>query len=197
MRAAPLVLLVPLLAACSTPGPAPAPAPSAAATPPADDAPLPDPLPSIVARLDGEPIYLSQIVPLARAKLNKAQDQDAEKPVLMRQALREFIDRELLLKEALVRGAQADTRTVQLLYDAARADFPDEEKWKEHLYKKGLDPQTFKAELRAQQTIDVFLANEAGVQVSVDLQDAVARRAEMARLILERLRAKSRIETYL
>ncbi len=187
-------MLLSLLVACSAPGPAPAPSPS-----PSDGAEsaLPDPLPEIVARLDGEPIYLRQIVPLARARLDKAKDHDKEKPGIMRQALREYIDRELLLKEALAHGVQADTRMVQQLYDAARADYPDEEKWKSNLYWRGFDPQTFKSELRAQQTIDVFLARESGMQDAVDAEDVAMRRAETARSLLERLRAKSRIETYL
>jgi hypothetical protein len=158
---------------------------------------LPSPLPEIVARLDGEPIYLRQIVPLARTKLDRATDHDKEKPGILREALREYIDRELLLKEALAQGVEADTRTVQVLYDAARADFPDEEQWKSSLKAKGLDPQTFKAELRVQQTVGTFLARESHTEGAGGTEEVITRRAETASALLERLRAKSRIETYL
>lgn len=158
---------------------------------------MPSPLPEIVARIDGEPIYLRQIVPLARTRLDRAADQEKEKPGILRQALREYIDRELLLKEALAQGVEADTRTVQQLYDAARADFPDDEKWKSSLQTKGLDPQTFKAELRVQQTIGTFLARESHTEGEGATGEAVMQRAARARDLLERLRAKSRIETYL
>src|SRR5262245_37827315 len=145
MRAAWVPLAALLLGGCPAPGPLPAPAESPRATPPSPgatpltptptppplaEAPLPSPLPDIVARLDGEPIYLAQIVPMTKAKLEHAIDRDREKPAALRAALGEYIDRELLLKEALARGVQADTRSVQRLYDNARADYPDEEKWK-------------------------------------------------------------------
>jgi hypothetical protein len=150
-----------------------------------------------VARLDGEPIYLAQIVPMTMARLEHAIDRDREKPTAMRAALREYIDRELLLKEALARGVQADTRSVQRLYDNARADFPDEEKWKENLLVKGFDPQTFRAELRVQQTIGLFLARQSGTAELPATDEAMSKRAGAARALILELRAKSRIETYL
>lgn len=202
MRPAGIVsLLFLLLAACTAPAPRPSPSPSASARSPAAtgaESPLPDPLPEIVARLDGEPIYLRDIVPLARGKLNKVPvNTDHYKPRILREALAQYIDRELLLREALAQGVQADTKMVQQIYDAARADFPDEEQWKANLYWRGFDPKGFKAELRAQQTIDVFLARESGAPESTDPRDAAMRRAEAAQTLLERLRAKALIETYL
>ncbi len=196
MRSSRLVLLLSLLAGCTATAPAPAPSPSASPAAGADAA-LPDPLPDIVARLDGEPIYLRQVVPLARNWLDKAKDRDKEKPTIMRQALREYVDRELLLREALARGIEADTRTVQRLYDAARAEHPDEEEWKSHLWGRGFDPQAFKVELRVQQTIEGLLAREVPAPEGASAAEVAARRAETARVLVERLRTKSRIETYL
>jgi predicted transcriptional regulator len=192
MRPPRLFFFLLLLASCHTPTPAPSPSPSAGAS-----APLPDPIPEIVARLDGEPVYLRQIVPLARTRLNKAKDQDAEKPAILRQALRDYIDRELLLREALARGVEADTRTVQRLYDAARAEHPDEERWKAHLYQRGFDSQTFKDELRVQQTIEVLLERAVPAPEGASAEVVAARRAETARALAEHLRTKIRIETYL
>lgn len=192
MRLATLVLHLAAIAGCTAPAPAPAPSPSAGA-----DAALPSPLPEIVARVDGEPIYLRQIVPLARTRLDRAKDAEKEKPVIMRQVLREYVDRELLLREALARGIEADTRTVERLYDAARAEHPDEQKWQEALYGRGLDAQALKAELRVQQTIEGLLAREAPAIDGESPEEVSARRAQAARVLAERLRAKSRIETYL
>jgi hypothetical protein len=212
MRSVWIVAVALLLAGCPAPGPLPSPGTSPSAKPsspgatplvptptppPLADAPLPSPLPEVVARLDGEPIYLIQIVPMTRAKLDRVIDPDRQKPALMRAALREYIDRELLLKEALARGVQADTRTVQRLYDQARADFPDEAKWKESLYQKGFDPQSFRTEVRVQQTIALFLARQTGTEDQSATEEAMAKRAGAARALLLELRAKSRIETYL
>jgi hypothetical protein len=199
MRAAWVLLAIPLLAGCPPPGPLPSPSPSATALPstPSADAPLPTPLPEVVARLDGEPIYLIQIVPMTRAKLDRVIDPDKMKPALMRAALREYIDRELLLKEALARGVQADTRAVQRLYDEARADSPDEAKWKEDLFQKGFDPQSFRNEIRVTQTVALFLARQSGTEDEPATEEAKTKRAAAARALLLELRAKSRIETYL
>jgi hypothetical protein len=150
-----------------------------------------------VARIDGEPIYLGQITPLARTKLDRAKDPAKEKPAILREALREYLDRELLLREAMARGVQAETRRLEQLYDTARAEFKDEEQWRQSLLGKGLDPQTFKAELRVQQTVALLVARESGTEASGATEEAVTRRAAAARTLLERLRARSRIETYL
>src|SRR5262245_36084132 len=168
-----------LLGGCSPPGPLPSPSPSPTGLPssPSADAPLPSPLPQVVARLDGEPIYLAQIVPLTREKLDRVIDPDKEKPALMRDALREYIDRELLLKEALARGVEVDARIVQQLYDKARADFPDEAQWKQNLHQKGFDPQTFRTELRVQQTVGLFLARESGTEELPPTEEAKTKRA--------------------
>jgi hypothetical protein len=199
--AAALVSLV-VLAACSSPPPAPSPAASPAplgGEGDPDERALPDPLPDLVARIDGEPVYLRQLLPLVRNKLDKLKPVEVpkQKPKVMRQSLQEYIDRELLLREALAQGTKADTKMVQQMYDAARADFPDEEKWKASLYWRGFDPQTFKDELRAQQTIDVFLARESKAAEAEDAAEVAERRTATARAIVERLRARARIETFL
>jgi len=161
------------------------------------DAPLPSPLPDIVARIDGEPVYLRQITPLVRSKLDHAGDPAKDKPVLMREALREYVDRELLLREAMAQGVQPDTRRVQQLYDSARAEFKDEEQWKASLLGRGLDPQSFKVELRVQQTVALFVARESGTEEAEATPEAMGQREKAARTLLERLRSRSRIETYL
>src|SRR5262249_21109155 len=190
MRLAVPLLCLAALAACSSPRPTPSPAASPS---PSDDRALPDPLPDVVARIDGEPLYLRQVVPLVRIKLDKIKlGADKEKPRLMRQSLQELIDRELLLREALAQGTKADTRMVQQMYDAAHAGFPDEEQWKPSLYWRGFDPQSFKDELRAQQTIDVFLARASGAADAESADEVAERRTETARALVEKLRAKAR-----
>jgi len=201
MRLAPWLAALALLAACSSPRPGASPAASPAASgsaSDADDRALPDPLPDIVARIDGEPVTLRQLLPLVRSKLDKIKvDVQKQRPRVMRESLREYIDRELLLREAMAQGTQADTKMVQQMYDAARADFPDEEKWKANLYWRGFDAQTFKDELRAQQTIDVFLARQANLSEAEDAAEVAERRTRTARAIVEKARAKARIETFL
>jgi hypothetical protein len=137
--------------------------PQATPTPTADPArPLPSPVPSVVARVNGRPIALTQILPLAKGALARLprSEQDKNKPAVLRMSLERHVERELLLQEALARGIRADSRRVDWAYDRARQDHRDEVAWKEHLAGEGWTPESFRAELRAQQTIAALLEKE-------------------------------------
>ena len=155
-RAAAAVLGL-LLAACSG---APTPSPSPASTDPGR--PLPSPVPEIVARVNGQPIRIGQILPIAKSELDKVSvaDRDRKKPEVLRRALDQYVDRELLLQEALARGIQADSREVDWAYDQMRREHADEKAWEEFLAAQGMDAQSFKAELRAQHTVAALVEQE-------------------------------------
>ena len=185
-----LSLVVVLAAACSR-GAAPPPGgppggPAATADP---DAPLPSPLPDIVARVNGQPIGAVQIVPLAKRRLEASRDQGRDQPRALREALEEFIDRELLFQEALARGVKAEDRVVEHVYDRMRADHPDEAKWTAYLAAQGLDPRSLRSEIRVQETINELLRSlaEGGAETGRGVRDA----------LVAKLRARARIETYL
>jgi len=146
-----------LLGACSG---APTPSPSPARTDPGR--PLPSPVPEIVARVNGQPIRIGQVLPIARAELEKipGPDRDTRKPEVLRRALDQYVDRELLLQEALARGMKADTRQVDWAYDQMRREHGDEKAWAAFLAEQGLDAQSFRAELRAQHTVAALVEQE-------------------------------------
>jgi hypothetical protein len=189
----PLVaLLAFLLAACSRPDARP----SASPSPPVADEqdagrPLPSPLPEVVARVNGQPIRLQQILPLAKAQLDRLQATEREgwAPEMLRSALRQYVDRELLLQEALARGIQADAREVDWAYDQMRKEHPGEQAWNEFLARQGTDPQSVRTELRAQRTVAALLQLEAAGR-----QDGPE---DVKAALLARLRARSRIELLL
>jgi SurA-like protein len=162
-RARPAILLL-LLGAC-TGAPSPSPAPSAAAvsTTPDPSRPLPLPLPEVVARVNGQPVRIQQILPIAKSALDKwkGAEREQHKPEALRTALQHYVDRELLLQEALSRGVQADTRQVDWNYDQLRREHNDDAGWASFLLAQGSNPQTFKQELRAQHTIAALLADES------------------------------------
>jgi hypothetical protein len=163
-RARPAILLL-LLAGCSG-ATAPQPAPTAVASAATPDArrPLPLPLPDVVARVNGQPILIRQILPLARsalARYKEKEERDQHKPEALRGALERYIDRELMLQEAIARGVRADTRKVDWAYDQMRHEHPEDKDWESFLLEQGLDPQSFKAELRAQHTVAALLADES------------------------------------
>jgi peptidyl-prolyl cis-trans isomerase C len=173
-----------------TPPPA-SPAPAAAAspaTPPLASAepgappeidrvtPLPKPLPEIAGKVNGKPIPLHSV----RMIVNQAARQGgggagAEDPYAYRQALQQTIVRELLAQEAVRRKIAADDARVEQAYNEARVQFKDDKAWAAMLQGVGMDPQTFRNELRVFHTIQALLsqvAAEAPVQVTD--QDAQA-----------------------
>lgn len=161
-RLAPALALV-LAAGCSGhPG-------TAAAVPspyPTDEAslsrPLPKPMPDVVARVNGEAIRLDQVLPMAKKDLDNqtAEDMEKHKPAALRRALLRYVERELLVQEALARGISADTRRVDWAYDQLRTEHPDDVEWASFLLNQGLDPQRFKTELRVQLTVAALVDAE-------------------------------------
>jgi hypothetical protein len=156
-----LVLLVVSAFACSQGKVSPT--PQATPTPRLDPArPLPSPVPEVVARVNGRPISLQQILPLTKAALDRISTAERDKslPLVLRNSLDIYVERELLLQEALARGITAETRAVDWAYDQARRDLPDEAAWVAFLTKQGGTPESFRAELRIQQTIAALLEQE-------------------------------------
>jgi type I site-specific restriction endonuclease len=168
-RAATTLLL--FLAACSGSPPAPggsAPA-AAVATPsptpsptPDPSRPLPQPIPDVVARVNGQDVRIQQILPIAKAVLEKVPltERDKRKPEVVRQALDYYVNRELLLQEAIARGITAGTRDVERRYDALRSEQPTEQAWTAFLAGEAMDPQALKAELRVRQMVATLLDQE-------------------------------------
>jgi predicted transcriptional regulator len=115
-----------------------------------------------VARLNGQPIHLAQIVPIAKAALERLplNERDGQRPLMLRQALSQYIERELLFQEAVARGIEADARAVGWAYDQARREHRDEKDWEDFLAQRGMDPRSFRTELRVQKTVDALLDEE-------------------------------------
>ncbi len=156
-----LVLLAVSVSACSQGQRAETPraVPTASADP---SRPLPSPVPEIVARVNGRPITLAQIVPLAKAALGRVppSGREGHKPAALRMGLDVYMERELLLQEALARGIKADARAVDWAYDQARRSHPDEAAWAAYLAQEGATPDSFRADLRIQHTIAALIQDE-------------------------------------
>ena len=153
--------------------------------------PLPSPVPDVVARVNGQPIRLAQLVPIAKSELKHVRpaEPDVRKAEALRRALAQYVERELLVQEAIARGVTADQRSVDWAYDQARGEHKDDAEWAKFLAGEGTDPRSFKAELRIQGTIAVLLAREAQAR-GLSPDDARS-------VLLQELRAKARIELFL
>ncbi len=155
-----LVVVSPLIAlACSREPASQAPV-TAAGAPPAIDrvTPLPVPIPEVVARVNGVPVPRGPVLALAVRGLRGSVSADAERPGAVRQAMHQFIIRELLLQEAMTRGISASSQEVDAALDASRSSLKDEKAWAAKLAEEGLDPTTYRDELRAQKTVSALLA---------------------------------------
>jgi LPS sulfotransferase NodH len=153
--------------------------------------PLPSPVPDVVARVNGQAIHLAQLVPMAKAELARLPHAEPErrKAEAVRRALQKYVERELLVQEALARGVTADTQKVDWSYDQMRREHTDDAGWALFLAGQGMDPQSFRAELRLQQTVTALLERDSQARgVSPD---------EARAALLETLRAKARIELFL
>jgi peptidyl-prolyl cis-trans isomerase C len=176
-----LALAVLPLVACGSPKPAASPSPAAAASavpalpPPIDGTtPLPEPMPKIAATVNGHPIKLPYVDMIARGLLEQAGNQPKDRPVAYRRALLQLIVRELLFEEAVARQLSADDARVEQAYNEARVGHKDDEKWLKFLASQFMDVDTFRAEIRSQQTIAVLLAKE-GEEVSDTITDGEAK----------------------
>lgn len=179
-----LVLAVLPFAACSSPKPAASPGPAGASPaasaapklPPPVDAttPLPEPLPKIAAVVNGHPIKLPYVDMIARNLLEPGGNQPKDRPFAYRRAMQQLIVRELLFEEAVARRLSADDARVEQAYNEARVGHKDDEKWLKFLASQFMDVDTFRAEIRSQQTIAVLLAKE-GEQVPDTVSEADSR----------------------
>jgi peptidyl-prolyl cis-trans isomerase C len=166
--------------ACSSgpPGAPPPASPAAGARkglPPIDGVkPLPSPLPLVAARVNSHPIPTINAKIIADESIARGTLSEQQKPLAYRQAVQQLVVRELLFAEAMSRKLTADARKVEQAYDEARIEYKDDKAWAAFLAAKGMDDQSFRAELRAQQTVRELIAlEEARVPAAVSEQEAL------------------------
>lgn len=160
------VLLL-LASACSRQAP---PAPAGPLPPPIDaETPLPSPLPSVAASVNGRPIPLRFVEMVAKRLLEQAGNQQKDRPFAYRRATQQLVVRELLFAEATARGLKAEDAKVETAYNEARVPYPDDRDWLAFLAQQGMDADAFRRELRIQHTVAALLRAEgelAGAQVT-------------------------------
>jgi peptidyl-prolyl cis-trans isomerase C len=122
--------------------------------------PLPDPIPDVVATVNGEPVLFVRIASLARKFLEKSEDRAKDRPFAVRKAAQELIDRELLFQEARARKLEPEARRVEQAYNEARLRHRDDADWAAWLKGEGYDANSFRTELRVQETIRVLVEQE-------------------------------------
>ena len=156
-RAATALTLAAALAACSRqahtpPPPPPSPFPS--------PSPLPDPLPEVAARVNGVAI------PVRNAKIIVDQTFKDREPTPSqfageyRRALEQLVVRELLRQEAVARNIEPDPEAVARLAQQVRSEYKTDAEFKRFLAGRGLDPKSFREELRVRAAVEQLVKQE-------------------------------------
>jgi peptidyl-prolyl cis-trans isomerase C len=118
--------------------------------------PLPSPLPEVVAKVNGQPIPLRNVKIIAEQSLREAIPED-QRPFAYRKAMEQVIVRELLFQEAVARSVEPDTAAIEQAYNEARVSYKDDDAWAAFLAQQGMDPMSFRAELRIQHTVQTLM----------------------------------------
>jgi peptidyl-prolyl cis-trans isomerase C len=111
--------------------------------------------------VNGEPIPILNVRVFAERHLANGTIPKDQRALAYRTALDQFVVRELLFQEALVRGLEPDRKTIDAAEDKARGAYTDEKVWVALLAEQGLTPDRLKAEVRIQQTVNALLEQEA------------------------------------
>ena len=119
--------------------------------------PLPEPLPRVAAEVNGQPILVTSVMLVADVAHAEGDSPEEQRAYAYRTALRGLVVRELLFQEALRRGLQADSKTVEAAYDRARLNYKDDSAWAGFLEQQGMTEEQFRTELRLQQTVNTLV----------------------------------------
>jgi peptidyl-prolyl cis-trans isomerase C len=156
------------------PSPSPASSPAAGNVAPAVK-PVPSPLPEVVAEVNGQPVSSRFLKTIVESQVESGQIPPERRDVAYRGVLDNLITREVLFQEASARKTKVQDRAVRQAYDQPRAQFSDELQWNQHLAKQGFTPETFRAEIRIQQTVRALLSEVADQVKAKDLSDSEIR----------------------
>jgi peptidyl-prolyl cis-trans isomerase C len=137
--------------------------------------PIPSPLPDVVAEVNGQPIGSRLLKAIAESQLQGGAVPPEQRAAVYRGTLENLITREVLFQEALARNVKVDDKAVQQAYDQPRAQAPSEAAWNEKLAGQGFTPESFRAEIRTQQTLRAFLEAERAKVKESDVSDTDAR----------------------
>ena len=126
--------------------------------------PLPDPLPTVAADVNGHPVPTYQVKLLAERALQSGNIPADQKAFAYRQAMNQFIIRELLFEESVARGLSADQAALEQTENAERGRYANAAAWQAALTERGMTEESFKMELRTQHTVNALVQQvHAGV----------------------------------
>ena len=125
--------------------------------------PLPEPLPDVLARVDGEAItkadleqFISQVEMNAGKPVPKEQRTE-----VYRKALDQLVSIKVLAREVASRGVKGDEKAVDEQVQKIRSQFPSEEEYKKALAARGITPEKLRADMLTESRINAMMETEA------------------------------------
>ena len=141
---------------------------------PASPSPLPDPLPEVIATVNGRPIPLRHVRIIVDQSLKGLMPTPSQEAVEYRRAMEQLIARELLYQAALERKIQPDAGKVERLRQQVRSAYKGEKAWQAFLATQGMDNKAFVDELRVRNMVETMVRREAE-SISADVPEVEAR----------------------
>ena len=147
--------------ACSPEPQRTSPSPSpAAATPKASPLTIPDPLPEVIAKVNGAPIPLRSARIIVDQALAGIQPTPAQRALEYHRAMEQLIIRELLRQEAAAQKIAPDPAAVERIRKQIRSEHEDDASYAKFLASMGLDEKSFKDELAVRNVVEKVVKKE-------------------------------------
>ena len=164
------VLLILLIAACSREAKNTAPpASTEAATDPADAKPLPEKLPDVLARVNGETITLAEVEDVVRNLEGRAGGPmpAEQRPQVYRGVIDRMVGYKLLLQEAKARKVTVLDAEVEARIDEVRKQFPSEDLFMQTLISRNLTLDRMRSDARGEIAIGRLIEKEIADKVAL------------------------------
>lgn len=131
--------------------------------------PIPETLPDVLARVNGEAVtkadfeqYVSQM------ELNAGQPVPKEqRDEIYRKALDQLVSIKVLAQEVNSRGVKGDDKAVEEQMQKIRGQFPSEEEYKKALASRGVTPEKLRADMVTESRINAMMGTEAAGAAAV------------------------------
>ena len=156
-----LLLVAPVATACRK-GEAAGGKQEAAAAQPQPAKPVPETLPEVVARVNGESVTKGDFETfIAQMEMNARSRVPAERRnEIYRNALDRLVDLKLLTQEAKSRGVKGDEQEVASQIEGIRGRFPSEEEFKKALAAQNITPEKLREDLLTQTGVNKMMEAE-------------------------------------
>ena len=135
--------------------------------------PVPQTLPDVIARVNGEAVTKAEFEKyIAQLEMNAGQPVPPDRrDEIYRTAIDRLVDIRVLTHEVKTRGLTGDEKTVEEQMQRIRSQFPSEEEYKKALSARGTTPEQLRADMLNETRINQLLQAETAKMAAVTDED--------------------------